>query len=603
MTSETRRCQNCKKEFTIEPEDFAFYERIQVPPPTWCPECRSMRRMTWRNEKMLYKRKCGAPGHAEDIISLYPNNSPFTVYDAKFWWSDGWNPMDFGRDYDFSRPFFEQFHDLMLKVPRISMMNRNSVGSEYCNNVSNHKNCYMEIGGYNSEDVMYTNTALYSKDSVDTFFINESEKCYELLDSTKSYHVAFGRYCDNCLNSWFLYDCRGCSNCFGCAGLRNKQYCWFNEQLTKEEYERRFSEVDLKSYKILEEYKGKFKAFILSQPMKFAHITKSENVTGNDIENSNDLRMCFFIGSSSSAEFGGGVGASHGKYLTICGWNAENDYDCMQVGGNLFFSYEIIGGAINSSTKFAYVSWNNANVAYSENCYDSSNLFGCAGLRNKQYCILNKQYSKEEYEELIPRIVEQMNEMPYVDSKERIYKYGEFFPPELSPFVYNETIAQEYFPLNESDALSRGFKWKEPEEKKYQVTMKEADTPDSIDDAKDSIVDEIIECAHRGECNEQCTAAFRIIPQELSFYRRMGLPLPHLCFSCRHAKRLEQRKPLKLWHRRCQCVGERSENGIYTNLSKHTHGNDRCPSEFETPYAPERKEIVYCESCYNSEVV
>ncbi|MFH1193084.1 MAG: hypothetical protein V1656_02080 [Candidatus Jorgensenbacteria bacterium] len=46
-----------------------------------------------------------------------------------------------------------------------------------------------------------------------------------------------------------------------------------------------------------------------------------------------------------------------------------------------------------------------------------------------------------------------------------------------------------------------------------------------------------------------------------------------------------------------------SENGAYTNTVPHIHGGGKCPNEFETSYAPERKEIVYCESCYNAEVV
>jgi hypothetical protein len=32
---ETKICQNCKKNFIIEPDDFGFYEKIKVPPPTF----------------------------------------------------------------------------------------------------------------------------------------------------------------------------------------------------------------------------------------------------------------------------------------------------------------------------------------------------------------------------------------------------------------------------------------------------------------------------------------------------------------------------------------------------------------------------------------
>ena len=85
---ETKTCQNCKKDFTIEAEDFSFYEKIKVPPPTFCPECRLQRRLAWRNERSLYKRKCDAPGHEETIITMYPPELAIKVYDQKYWWGD-----------------------------------------------------------------------------------------------------------------------------------------------------------------------------------------------------------------------------------------------------------------------------------------------------------------------------------------------------------------------------------------------------------------------------------------------------------------------------------------------------------------------------------
>jgi len=108
-------------------------------------------------------------------------------------------------------------------------------------------------------------------------------------------------------------------------------------------------------------------------------------------------------------------------------------------------------------------------------------------------------------------------------------------------------------------------------------------------------------------CNHQCTTAFRIIPEELQFYRRMNLPLPRLCPNCRHYERLAQRNPLKLWHRSCACGGRKSQapntKSQYENTAKYQHGEAPCPNEFETTYSPERPEIVYCEQCYQSEVV
>ena len=202
------------------------------------------------------------------------------------------------------------------------------------------------------------------------------------------------------------------------------------------------------------------------------------------------------------------------------------------------------------------------------------------------------------------------NQNSKTQTREIIYRYGEFFPPELSPFAYNETIAQEYFPLTKEQAIDKGYRWKDPETRNYKITLKTEQIPDHIKDVKDDIVNQIIQCGHydmdskKTVCNEQCATAFKIIPQELEFYRKMNLPLPRLCPNCRHYQRIKQRNPLKLWHRKCQCAGEKSDNKVYQNTIEHNHhGTDHCPNEFETSYAPERKEIVYCEKCYQEEVI
>ena len=78
MQSETKICQNCKKDFIIEPDDFGFYEKIKVPPPTFCPECRFQRRMIFRNGRTLYRRQCDLC--QKNIISIYSADASFPVY-------------------------------------------------------------------------------------------------------------------------------------------------------------------------------------------------------------------------------------------------------------------------------------------------------------------------------------------------------------------------------------------------------------------------------------------------------------------------------------------------------------------------------------------
>ena len=77
-------CQNCKKDFTIEPDDFGFYEKIKVPPPTWCPECRLIRRLVWRNERALYRRVCDLC--KKNIIAIFHESVPFPVYCRECWY-------------------------------------------------------------------------------------------------------------------------------------------------------------------------------------------------------------------------------------------------------------------------------------------------------------------------------------------------------------------------------------------------------------------------------------------------------------------------------------------------------------------------------------
>ena len=224
----------------------------------------------------------------------------------------------------------------------------------------------------------------------------------------------------------------------------------------------------------------------------------------------------------------------------------------------------------------------NQDSRYNEECQNSQSIFGCEGLRKKSYCILNKQYTKEEYEALVPKIIKHMNEMPYIDKVGRRYKYGDFFPSDLAPFAYNESIAQEYYSLSKEQAQGSGYLWKDAEERNYNIIIKNADIPDDIKTVGDDILKQMIECGHQGKCLEQCTEAFKITPYELEFYKRMNLPLPRLCHNCRHYQRIHLRNPLKLWHRKCMHEG--------------------CSNEFETTYAPDRQEVIYCESCYQKEM-
>lgn len=575
-------CQVCKTDFRIDPQDLMFLQSFKAPAPRLCPDCMLVQRLAFRNERTIYKRKCDAPGHTEEMLSCYAPGVDVPVYDIKFWFGDGWDAMAPGKDYDFSKPFFEQFKELSKKLPWPSLFNWNGINSDYCNFTTDNKNCYLVFGGDFNEDCAYSTFNFHSREVLDTYFVGKCELCYELTDSDGCYRVRFGRYAENCTDSMFLYDCVGCNNCVGCVGLRNKSYHIFNRQYSKEDYRAELSKMALNTRNGLGTAKKRFEELCLEFPHRYANIFKSANSTGDNIVNGKNVRNSFEItgpAENLSHVLLGGLNLKDAIFSDHMGHSVELVYDCMGIFENC---NKVTHSVLTSSTRNADYSWL---------CRGCSDIFGCINLRNKQYCILNKQYTKEEYEALLPRIVRHMDEMPYVAPTGHTYRYGDFLPPDLSPFGYNETIASEYMPLDRAAAEAKGFGWREPEKKEYEFTVQAKDLPGSITEVDDAILNETIGCAHGGNCDHHCTVAFRLIPSELAFYRKLDLPLPQLCHSCRHYERTSTRNPLKLWRRKCACRKDR-----------HFHPAGPCPNEFETPYAPARPEIVYCEQCYNSEV-
>ena len=580
MNQETHQCQNCKQDFVIEPDDFAFYEKMKVPPPTFCPECRIARRFAWRNERTLYKRTCDLC--KKSIVAMYPESAVFPVYCRECWYSDKWDPLEYGKNLDFSKVFLKQFQELINSVPRIALQIDNSVNCEFSNQIADCKNCYLVVGGAYNEDSLYSLRIFNCKNVTDCLVINKGEQCYQAIESTDISQVLNSLMCYDSLGLTFCYDIRGSQNCFLSSNLRQKSYYFNNKQLSKEEYTNTIESIDLGSYKVYEQYKQKSNLLKLKSIHKFANIRNSPEATGHSIMNSKNVRCLF--------------GAREVENCRYCFFlnNAKDVFDVNNACCVIERCYEVATSGINvSNVKFSSDAWPEVrDTTYSDTCRNgASNPFGCNGIRGKHYCILNKQYTKEEYNELVPKIIQHMNDMPYVDKKGRVYKYGEFFPQELSPFAYNESMAQEYFPLTKEQAIEQGYPWKDQEQRSYNIQITNDKLPDHIKDVDEDIIGKIIECAHKGACNEQCTQAFKIVKEELQFYKKMNLPLPRLCPNCRHFERLKQRNPLKLWYRQCMC-----------DKTNHFHGEEKCKVEFETSYAPDRKEIVYCEQCYQAEV-
>ncbi len=549
-------CRRCKNDFSIDENDQIFYQKMKVPNPTECPDCRFMCRAMWRNETTLYSRTCDLC--QKNIISMYNPKSPYVIYCYDCYNSDTWNATDFAKEYDYSKTFFEQLRTLLLKVPKAQGYRTSGIGpsvnSDYSNCAGGLKNCYMVFNTGSSEDCMYSRGLKDSTETIDCYFGNKLDRCYESINIQQSSQLRYSDNCTSCVDSYFLYNCSGCSDCFGCVNQRNKTYCWFNEQLTKEEYQDRLTRM-LGSFSSLERVKKEFKEFRVQFPHRATTNVKTVDSSGDYLYETKNAKESFEISKAEDCRYlfsSKDIKDSYGT--TGYGYKSELLLEVVAVG----VSSRIIGSfSVDQST----------NVEYSFSCLtNDKNLFGCDSLKNAQYCILNKQYPKEEYETLRAYIVDELS---------RNGDYGLMLPPELSPFGYNETIGNDNMKLTKERAIELGFTWQEDIQKTVgKETMLPEAIPDNIADVLDTITDEILKCI-------DCSRNYKITEQELFFYKKMKLPIPRKCFFCRHHDRIEKRGPYKFWKRNCAL----------------------CNKDIETNFSPDRPEIVYCEECYRREVL
>jgi len=624
---ETRICKHCRANFDITDKDLEFYEKISpifplsqpfpprekgveknipldwggikggvlnlwngkvkylIPAPILCPDCRQQRRLSFRNERKLYKRKCDFS--RKDIISMYSPDKPFKVYEQNIWWSDKWDALNYGPEdgIDFSKSFFEQFNELMKKVPKISLITMEQENSDYSNFSAWNKDSYLIFTSAKNESIFYSNRAWNSNHSMDCSSIENCNHSYQLID------------CKNCNNSSFLINCFDysnchssdnliwCENCFLCNNLSNVNFCIKNIKYCEQDYFNELKKAHNKNF-----HKGLIQKYINGSFL--------EKYTWNSLFSSKNVHYCFEWNNLHDCKY-----VFNATNITVS-YDLNND-------DNSELVYESIGSETNYKHIFNDICWINKNISYCNLCFNSSYLFGCSWLRNKSYCILNKQYTKEEYEKLVPKIIEHM---------QKNGEWWEFFLSIVSPFGYNETVAQEYFPLSRDEVIfsnnvisnesERSFGELNNELSKKNVISKEkipplqsewqttflhwdffnwsdyeapfpkvekiipaSKLPQDIKEIPDDILNWAIEC-------EITKKPFRIIPQELEFYRKHNLPIPKRHPDQRHLDRMKLRNPRKLFTRKC----------------------DKCRKEIQTTYAPERPEIVYCQECYEKEI-
>jgi hypothetical protein len=559
-------CSICKNEFEWTKEDKDLLEKLtpviageKIPLPELeiCFNCRLKKKLAFYNRRQLYKRNCDLTG--EPIISVMSPDKNYKVYNIHDWFGDSWDPLEYGRDFDFNRPFFEQFNELLKAVPHIGLaLLGDNVNSDYTNDNYKLKNCYLIFDGEQAEDSYYGESFVGLKNCIDFTFLYKSELCYECMYCTGCYNLKYSRFCDNCSDSWFLRDCFGCKHCVGCANLHQKEYYIFNKPYSKEEYEERMKAFNSGDYRVIEDIKKQADEFFLTQPVKAMRGLQNQDVSGDNLSHCKSAHYCFDCLNQRDC-----------RHCVDCMMNAADCFDIYAWGDGLEHCYNCLlaGAGAQNVYMSCYAGIGASDLFYSFWCTrNCKNLFGCFGLKQKEYCILNKQYEKSEYEKTALQIAKHM---------QKTGEWGQFFAPEISEFGYNETLAQDNYHMTKEEALKEGYKWCDYESKvEAKKVLAGEDIPFDIAEIEDDILDNAIKCIVTGKL-------FKIAKPELDFYRKHNLPIPRKHPDQRHWDRLKLRNSYNLWKKKCA----------------------NCGTKIQTSYAPGGPEIIHCEECYLKAIV
>jgi len=564
--AETKTCLLSGEQFYVTDRDMMLYDQMSpvfggkkytIPTPTLAPITRMQRRMAFRNERYLYEKKSCLTG--KTIVTMYHPDDDRKVCEPKLWYGDSWSPYDYGRRVDLDQLILPQIGALWHDVPMMALYHTDNVENcDYTNwfwGKNGAKNCYLCFNGAGDEDCMFMKGVISSKNCLEMYFGSKDEHCYQAVNCNECYHVFYAQDCTNCRHCSFCSSCIGCQDCFWCTNLAGQQYCIFNEKLEKSVYESRIKELRI-THDNYATIRARVQKFHHTHPVRVHHNVNTENSTGDYLIDCKNV-LWFEV-----------FGCENVKYVG----SSKLAKDSLDMNGYGYYSdhfLESLGSGNGSRLLFTASCDTSSDVMYSAWCVSSNNLFGCIGLKHGAHSVLNVAMSQQEYEALVPKIIDHM-----ISTGE----WWEFFHPSMSPFGYNETIGADDQPLDRATVEKYGWRWYDIPKKErtgeYVIPLDtRAYNPEFTDKetAEKNISDLLvgmIQCEKSGE-------PFRILKEELRFYITHDLPIPRKHPQVRYNERHSFMNPKQLKIAKC---GE-------------------CGKEIQTTYnTAERK--VLCEECY-----
>lgn len=443
----------------------------------------------------IHKRKCDKTW--KWIISVFDEHCPYPVWE-KWEWIQGANPPS--REFDFNKWFFEQAWDLFQKCPIPHNIWTWCENCEYTDDWWYSKNCYLCHSWLECEDLAYCYRIIRSKNCQFCVFSFDCELCTDVINSRQCFNVNYALNCNDCKNSNFLFDCRNCEDCLYCWNLRNKKYCIANKQFTKDEYLKEKEKFDLSSRKNYELAKQKFHNLIKTQAWwKNVQNDNCENCIWDSLENDKNCENCFLFQNSEDC-------------VNCIRWYLNKfNVDTLSNLKTEFVYYSCLAQDWCYNLKFCYNVINTKNSEYCAHMLNCKDCFACCGLVWKSYCILNKQYSKEEYEKLVWKIKE------YI---QKTWEYWKFFPWYFAANSYDESLSWYHFPLSIEEQKKQWFRIRISEERRNEWYLSVENVPDNSQNVSNDICKNVY-------WDDIAKKPFQIKDFDIVFCKKQKVPLPN----------------------------------------------------------------------------
>ena len=337
--------------------------------------------------------------------------------------------------------FFSNLENFFQETPKTSLISyRTNENCNFADNIFWWKNIYLSFSCWeNAENILYSYWVYDNVVNVcnSVSICSNSQNIYCSTDCLNSTNIFFSKFINNCHELRFCSDTTWCNNCIMCDNIENQSYCINNKKLSKEDYEKEKKEILSKKEMFLFWYKN-----IKAEWKSY----NTDNCTGKRIINCSNIENWLIVSNSTI-----------GRNDFMLSWidNCSYSYDCFQAGHNTQYMYAVANVWTFSEHLYCSV-WIDdrcSHIYYSFLLRSCSYCIWCYWLQNKSFCILNKQYTKEERYELANKIFEKMDQD---------WSLWKFFPPSMNPFYFNDTVAyliDDTF--TKEEVTKEGYLWRE----------------------------------------------------------------------------------------------------------------------------------------------